>query len=308
MLSILLAEKIATLFIIIAMGVFAIKRGYLLQSDAKPISKMALYIVTPFTTIYVFQVDYTSEVVDGLLLGIVTSIAFCIIMMVSAEIFSRFICKLSPLEKTSVVYSNAVNLIIPLVIMLLGKEYLVYGIPYMIIQLILLWSHGYVVMSGVGEINWKRIFLNINIIASVAGALIFVSGLRFWGPVNLAMESMAMMIGPLAMLITGMSIGGMTIAKIRKYKRVAMIAVLRLLVMPFLACTFLKYSGITGMVPNGEMILLVTLLAASTPSASTLVQLSEVFGNESEYASVINVVTTMLCIFTMPLIVAYYQM
>lgn len=308
MLSILLAEKIATLFIIIAMGAFAIWRSYLSQADAKPISKLAMYIVAPFTTIYMFQVEYTSDVVDGLLLGIATSIVFCSMMMAGVELFSRFICKLTSLEKTSVIYSNSVNLIIPLVIMLLGKEYLVYGIPYMMIQTILLWSHGYVVMSGLGEINWKRIFFNINLMAAVAGALIFVSGLRFGGPVNLALESMAMMVGPLAMLITGLSIGGMTIAKIRKYKRVAMIAMLRLVIMPFLACSLLKYSGITGMVSNGEMVLLVTLLAASTPSASTLVQLSEVFGNDAEYASVINVVTTMLCILTMPLIVAYYQM
>lgn len=308
MLSILLAEKIATLFIIIAMGAFALRRSYLQQSDAKPISKLAMYIVTPFTTIYIFQVDYTPEVVDGLLLGIAVSLVFCVMMLAGTELFSRFICKLSPLEKTSIIYSNSMNLIIPLVIMLMGKEYLVYGIPYMVIQMILMWSHGYVEMSGMSEINWKKIFLNINIVASVAGALIFISGLRFWGPVNIALESMAMMTGPLAMLITGMSVGGMTTAKIRKYRRVAMVTVLRLIVMPFLSCAVLKYSGITDMVPNGEMILLVTLLAAATPSASTLVQFAEVYDRNAEYASVINVVTTMLCIFTMPLIVAYYQM
>ena len=45
-----------------------------------------------------------------------------------------------------------------------------------------------------------------------------------------------------------------------------------------------------------------------TPSASTLTQMAQVYGKDADYASAINVVTTLLCIVTMPLMVALYQM
>ena len=50
------------------------------------------------------------------------------------------------------------------------------------------------------------------------------------------------------------------------------------------------------------------MLAICTPSASTLTQMAQVYGKDADYASAINVVTTLLCIVTMPLMVALYQM
>ena len=54
--------------------------------------------------------------------------------------------------------------------------------------------------------------------------------------------------------------------------------------------------------------LLVSLLATCTPSASTITQMAQIYGKDADYASAINVVTTLLCIFTMPLMVALYQL
>ena len=83
---------------------------------------------------------------------------------------------------------------------------------------------------------------------------------------------------------------------------------MRLLVMPLTVLEFLKYSGIAGFSPQGETILLITLLATATPSATTCVSMASLFDNQPEYASVINVVTATLCTVTMPLIVWLYQL
>ena len=45
-----------------------------------------------------------------------------------------------------------------------------------------------------------------------------------------------------------------------------------------------------------------------TPSASAVAQIAQVYGSEGEYAGSINVVTTLLCIVTMPIIIALYQL
>ena len=50
------------------------------------------------------------------------------------------------------------------------------------------------------------------------------------------------------------------------------------------------------------------LLAVITPSASTITQMCQVYGNDSQYASAINVMTTLFSIVTMPLMVLLFQM
>ena len=54
--------------------------------------------------------------------------------------------------------------------------------------------------------------------------------------------------------------------------------------------------------------LLIVFLAVITPSASTITQMCQVYGNDSQYASAINVMTTLFSIVTMPLMVLLFQM
>ena len=53
---------------------------------------------------------------------------------------------------------------------------------------------------------------------------------------------------------------------------------------------------------------LVTLLAVCGPAATTITQLSQVHGRDAQYASAINVFSTLLCILTIPLMVLLYQL
>ena len=57
--------------------------------------------------------------------------------------------------------------------------------------------------------------------------------------------------------------------------------------------------------PDGKKLLLIVFLAVITPSASTITQMCQVYGNDSQYASAINVMTTLFSIVTMPLMVLF---
>ena len=62
------------------------------------------------------------------------------------------------------------------------------------------------------------------------------------------------------------------------------------------------------MIPNGKDVLLVTVLAAVTPSATSITQLAQVHNKDAQYACAINVITTLLCIVTVPAMLTLYQM
>lgn len=71
---------------------------------------------------------------------------------------------------------------------------------------------------------------------------------------------------------------------------------------------FMGYAVVHWGLLHVGIIVVVSLLATCTPSASTITQMAQIYGKDADYASAINVATTLLCILTMPLMVALYQL
>ncbi len=74
MIALILIRKIISLFLIILMGTILVKTKVLKTQDSKSISTVALYLVTPCSILNAFQVDYTTEIRDGLLLALFTAV------------------------------------------------------------------------------------------------------------------------------------------------------------------------------------------------------------------------------------------
>ena len=156
--------------------------------------------------------------------------------------------------------------------------------------------------------DFKKIITNTNMIAILCGVFLFAAQISLPGPVDSAVRSLGSMIGPLAMLISGMLIAGTTPQEILAFPHIGLVTILRLLGVPLLTILLLKFSGLASFAENGSQILLVTLLATITPSASTITQMAQVYGKDARYAGAINVITTLFCMITMPIMVYLYQL
>ncbi len=77
---------------------------------------------------------------------------------------------------------------------------------------------------------------------------------------------------------------------------------------PAVMLVLLKLSNAASLINNGMEVLLITFLATATPTASTVTQFAQVYNRDAEYAGAINIVTTILCIITMPLFVILYYL
>lgn len=304
--SILLMEQIAELFLMILMGYIIVKTGLLKGEGSKVISKIVLYLVIPCVIINAFQVDYTSEKVKELLLVFAASVLLQVILLAAVWGAGK-VLKLNEVETTSIYYSNSGNLIVPLVTFILGKEWVLYGCVFMSVQLVFLWTHGKNTISREGKWDWKKIVFNVNMISVFAGVVLFFTKIRLPEIVDQALSSVGSMIGPASMIVTGMLIAEMNLRNIFENVKVYFISFLRLVVIPVISLAILKISGLVNIHPDGKKLLLIVFLAVITPSASTITQMCQVYGNDSKYASAINVMTTLLSIITMPLMVLLYQ-
>ena len=305
--SLLLMQQIAELFLMIFMGYVIVKAGLLKGEDSKVISKIVLYLIIPCVIINAFQVDYTSEKVQGLLLAFAASVMLQVLLLIIVWGAGRLM-GLNEVEKASVYYSNAGNLIMPIVTFVLGQEWVLYGCVFMSVQIVVVWSHGKWVLSRQSKIDWKKILLNINMVAVFAGVFLFFTKIRLPQILNQTFGSVGSMIGPASMMVTGMLIAEMSLKDIFTNGRVYFITFLRLIAVPAVALLLLKVSGLVNGSPDGKKLLLIVFLAVITPSASTITQMCQVYGNDSQYASAINVMTTLFSIVTMPLMVLLFQM
>jgi malate permease and related proteins len=305
--SLLLMKQIAELFLVIVMGFVLVKTHLLKAEESKSLSIITVYLVTPCVIINAFQIKYTESIWNGLILAFAAAVLIHIALLILVKVLEK-IFHLDAVEKASMVYSNSANLIIPIITSILGKEWVIYCSAFISVQLILLWTHGRLVLCEEQKIDLKRILLNINIIAIFFGILFFVTRFQLPDIITKTLESVSAMIGPISMVVAGMLIGNMSFKQIFAYKRIYIVTFLKMIVCPVIILILLKYGGMAKLLSDGKMILLISLLAAITPSASSVTQMAQIYGDNGEYASVINVVTTIICIITMPIMVWLYQL
>ncbi len=305
-LSLLLMKQIASMFLMMAIGVVLVRLKVLKPEHGTVISKILLYAVVPCTIINSYQIDFSMSKLAGMGVSILGAVLVHIIFYVLERVLRRPL-RLEPVESASIFYSNAGNLIIPLVMAALGQEWVFYISGYMLVQQLLIWTHGKSLVCGERQWDFKKIITNVNIIAIFVGIVLFLTGFRFPSVVQTAVDSMAGMIAPLSMVLTGMLLGGMKFREIVGARRAYLVTALRLIVFPLAVVLVFAFSGITRLHPEAVNILLITTLAASSSAATTITQFAQLYDNKPGYTSVISIMTVIFCIVTIPLMTGLYQ-
>ena len=298
--SILLAQQIAQLFLILIMGYAVVKAGLLKASDSKVLSVVMVYLVTPCVIINAFQINDTPEIRKGLLYSMAIAAAIHVVLLGISALLSRPL-KLDAVEQVNVIYSNAAALVIPLVRALLGDEYVIYSCAFIIVQLILLWTHASSLLQGDRALDWKKVFSNINMIAIAAGALLYWFRVALPAPLQNTMSTMGM-------LLAGMAIAEKPLRDVFCTRRNYLPTVLRLVVCPLVVLVLLLVCHASSWVADGKNILMTVYLAAITPACATVTSMAQLYDRDAAHSSALYVLTTLLSIITMPVMIGLFDL
>ena len=305
--SLLLMEEIIKLFVIMFMGYAVVKAGLMKSSESKSVSVILVYLVIPCVIIKAFQVDYTPDVQKGLFLAIAAAVAVHILfLLITIPLKKMF--QMDVIEQATSIYSNAGILVIPLVQELLGQDYVIYSSAYIAVQLILLWTQGKNMLCEEEKLEWKKVFLNVNIISIIAGIVLFLFRIKLPAGVQDVLGMMNNMIGPLGMLLAGMAIAEVPLKSIFTKRRNYLSVALRLLLYPVLGLFLMKAIQIVVNLENSSQILLTVYLACVTPACASVTSMAQLYDKDAAYASSLYVLTTLLSIVTMPVMVYLYEM
>lgn len=302
----LLIYKIMQLFVMMVLGFIIAKCRVVRSQDSIVLSKISLYLLMPSAIINAFDFERTEGLMQSLLFSFMAATVVHIILLVLDLVYAKLIDK-SPVERASAMYSNAGNLIIPIVTFVLGGEWVVFSTAFLTVQLAFIWSHGVRLFSSGEKFNLKKMLLNVNIISIVIGAVLMLTGLRLPTFVKDITSSLGGMLGPVSMLIAGMLAANINLPKTFKNKRIYRVIATRMLVYPAVLLGVLKLLSFVDLA-NVDKILLITFLACITPAASTVMQFAQIHDKDAEYATSINILTTVSSILTMPLFVMLYDL
>ena len=307
MISLLLAKQIVQLFLIMLCGYLVVRLGFLSSSDSKVLSTLAVYIIMPCTIINAFQIGFSPDIAKNYGLAVLVAIVIHILLFAITYLLDKPF-HFTNIEKASLIYSNAGNLIIPLVTAILGSEWVIYSSAFLVVQLFILWTHGKSLVEGKKGFDLKKIFTSINLIACFLGLAMLLLGIKLPSLIQGTINSIAGTIGPICMLMLGMILAGLDLKSMLTSKRTWIIALLKMLVLPFLVVLIMKISGISSLSPDGITVLYIGLMATMTPSATTVTQMAQLYGQDADYATSINTITTLICIVTMPLMTMLYYL
>lgn len=304
--GLLLAQQILQLFLVLLLGYILVRCGLLKAADSRVLSVIMVYIVLPCVIINAFQIDDTPQIRAGLLYALGVAAAIHALFLLLTLILRRPL-KMDAVERATVVYSNAGALVIPLVQALLGQEYVVYSCAFIIVQLVLLWTHGAFILQGGRSLDWKKILGNVNLISIAVGALLYLFHCPLPAVVTGTMSSLSATVGPIGMLLAGMSIAESPLKDLFLNRRNYLPTLLRLIVYPAAALALLWLTNAAAIIPDAKPILMTVYLAAITPACATVTSMAQLYGRDSAHASALYVLSTLISIATMPVLIGLFD-
>lgn len=305
MIAKLLLYKILQLFLMMVIGFILAKFKVIKSEESDILSKISLYLLIPSAIINAFNFERTKEMTKGLLLAFTAAFIIHIVFLILDRIYIK-LWQINPVSRASIMYSNAGNLIIPIVTFILGEEWVVYSTAFLSVQLVFLWTHGIRMFSSETKFSINKIMLNPNIIAIVLGLILLFINVRLPIFVKDITSSFSGMLGPIAMLTAGILATKIDLKKAFKNKSMYLISVIRTVVYPVITFLIVKLLSFIS-VENGEQILLISFLASITPVASTVMQFAQIKHSDTDLAVQINIFSTVLSVVTMPLWIALYS-
>lgn len=306
-----LVSKILSLLVLVGAGVVLVKTKLLKKEDSVALSKISVFLLSPCVIVSSFSMKVDGKAGQSLLLCFFYAILANFLFLFLGTLLRKPL-HLSPVEEMSMEYTNCGNFVLPIVASVLGEEYLLYVSAYITVYNLLVWTHGIHLFQGKAEQTkeekskenaFLKILFNPNILAILFGVFLFFTKISLPAPISLAISDLGKMIGPISMLITGIILGSMSFKKILSYRRIYMVTAFRLLFFPFFYLLLISVlSRIDGFLDN-PVLFLVTFLSAMAPAAANVSQFAILYGKEEEYASCINIFTTLCTIISVPVLV-----
>jgi len=295
--------KVAVIMLLIVVGYFVTKRGIFTERGASEVTTLLIKLVTPCVIVNSFLGSTGTLGAYELLMAM----ALPALWMAAALGISLLAFRKEPPERQkvlrfSVLFSNTGFMGIPLVQGIVGDAGVIYASFGVVVFNILCWTYGYSMMSGGAKLNLKTILLNPGIVGLLFGLPLYFLRLELPGILAEPVGYLADLNTPLAMLVVGSYI-----AKVDLHSFISDFSVYKASFLRLLLCPGVFLLMLLLLRPR-EDLFLSNMIQASAPVAANSVLFAVQFKRDSELASKLVAVSTVLSILTIPVMTVISQL
>jgi len=298
-LGMILLNQIELMFLLMGIGTLMYKRGLISAQGSKELGAVLLYVVTPLVLIRAYSIEATPARTYGLLVSLGLSIVGFSISVIIARIFF----KNHRLEQFGTAFSNSGFIGIPLVLAALGNEAVLYLSAYLVLTAVAMWTYGIVLMTGTTKsLHIKKILTNPILIAALVGLLIYTFRIPMPPLFAKTLDAVAGLNTPIAMFVLGIYMAQLSFREIFRFGIIYPTSFIHLILIPMLVI------GAFMFIPAQFNVMKTTvLIAISAPCAANVAIMAQQFHMDYTEGVKIVIVSTLLCIITLPLIVLLAQ-
>lgn len=297
------AGQVAILFVLMGVGALLRKADLLKESAIEGLVNLLLLVVTPCLIVDVFQRPFSPEMLGGLGLAFMIAVLGHAVVILLAYLMVRHrdenVCR--PM-RLAAVFSNAGFMGLPLEQAVLGDTGVFYGVVYVVVFNLVMWSWGYGVMrKEKGKTRFDiHCLVNPGTVGVAFGLPLFFLSAKLPACVGSPIHLISGLNTPLAMMVIGYCLVGAKLGKVLRMPVVYVATAIRLVVYPLLV--------VAAMYPfrhqlNHDMTVAITV-SASAPVAAMVSMFAAKFGRDVETSVAAVSGSTLLSILTMPPVIA----
>lgn len=305
-----------TLFLCIAVGYITSKAKLLPDTAGKTMAKLETWVFCPalsfMTMVRYCTVDSLSTHGANILLACCSvSIAMAIAIPVS-RLFVRENCAERGVYSYALAFANSGYIGDPIVLSLFGEEVLAYYKLFCLPITILIYVWGISVLTPKSEsrgATLKRL-INLPTVAMMIGIIMGLSGLGRYLPAffTSALDSLKACMGPVAMLLAGVTIARYDFLGMLKKKKVYVATLLRLVVIPaVLIASLFGIKTLANALFDSSInnnVLFLCFFATAAPLGLNTVVFPEAYGGNPETGASMAMISHTLCVISIPLLYA----
>jgi len=301
-LGLTVANQVAIMVIMIAIGFFCYKKELLTEAGVKSMSAILLNVVTPCMLINAYQQEFNTELAVKFLAAAGAAVLLHLIMI--AIVLLVFKRQENPmLKKVNTflsIYSNCGFMGLPLLNAALGDEGVFLGSAYLAVFSLMYWTQGVYVFSGdKRDMISKKAVLNPGVLGVLIGLIFSFGRIKLPGLIGTTVSGIAALNTPVAMFVIGSFLAKTKVKSALKNPNVWLVTVLRLLVLPLISLGVLFVLTKTGIAD--PLAAMAVLLQVSAPCATVGSLFAVKFGYDPTYASEVIAISTLLSMITIPL-------
>ena len=304
----IVAQQVAILFVLMGAGALMRKAGFFRENAIDGLVNILILVVTPCLIVDVFQRPFDPSMLRGLGLAFAIAILAHLVMVALAYLAVRHRDGnvRRPLMLAAV-FSNAGFMGLPLEQAVLGDVGVFYGVVYVVVFNLVMWSWGLMTMEkgeGRKEKGGKgfslKTVVNPGTVGLALGAPLFFCSAKLPAVIGVPVHHMANLNTPLAMIVIGYGLMGARLGPVVRTGAVYVATFLRLIVCPLLVIAAL-YPFRHALDRN---MMLALTVSASAPVAAMVSMFAAKFNRDVDASVAIVSGTTLLSILTMPIVIA----